>query len=198
MNTLKFITPIMFFAAIFASGFWLARAGTIEESGPPIPPISRVQAMSDLATQRVQITDSVTGENEHWLVRWLLHGEAVLGVDLSQAKYSSVDEKDRKATLSLPAAHVISSKVDHHRSAEMSVKRKTWIPLSGLQSLREEVWQSADEKVGRLANHEGYMEATKLQAERVLDKLYQDVGWSVSYQWESTSSPGVAPDHGER
>jgi hypothetical protein len=144
--------------------------------------------MSDLATLRVQIADSITGENEHWEVQWMLHGEAVLGVDLSQATYTSIDEKNRKATLSLPASHVISSKVDHHRSVEMCAKPKTWLPSPGLKSLRDEVWKHADEKVARLAHHDGYMEATKLQTERVLNELFRHVGWSVSYQWKSPDS----------
>ena len=109
--------------------------------------------MSDLATLRVQIADSLTGENKHWEVRWMLHGEAVLGVDLSRATYVSVDDENRRAVLSLTKAHVISSKVDHHRSVELTAKQKTLLPSPGLKSLRDEVWQHADEKVARLAGH---------------------------------------------
>jgi hypothetical protein len=122
----------------------------------------------------------------------MLHGEAVLGVDLSRATYTSVDEGSRKATISLPVPQVISSKVDHHRSAEISVKQQSWIPSRGLKSLRDEVWQHADDKVARLAQHEGFHEATRLRAEHVLNKLFQDVGWSVSYEWETASSSAEA------
>ncbi|HRX79946.1 MAG TPA: DUF4230 domain-containing protein, partial [Pirellulaceae bacterium] len=135
-------------------------------------------------------SDSVTGENEHWKVRWMLYGEAILGVDLSQASYATIDEKNRTATLSLPSAHVIASKVDHHRSAELSATQKTLIPSPGLKSLRDDVWQHADDKVARLAAHDGYLEATNLQAERVLGKLFRDMGWGVTCEW----TPHISPD----
>jgi len=185
MKTTKIIVPVSFLLAVFLGGFWLASAKSPKEPGLPLPPISRIQAMSDLATLRVQIADSLKGENEHWEVHWMLHGEAVLGVDLSRATYVPVDKDNRQATLSLPEAHVVSSKVDHHRSAELNAKQKTWLPSPGLQSLRDEAWKHADEKVAWLARDEGYLEATKLQAERVLDRIFRDVGWSVSYEWRS-------------
>ena len=150
--------------------------------------------MSDLATIRVRIADTITGKNDHWEVRWMLHGEAVLGVNLAQARYVSVDEEHRKVTLSLPECHVISSKVDHHRSEELSAKRLSWIPSPGLQSLRDDVWRSADEKVYRLAQHEDYLDATRLQTERALCQLFQGVGWSIEYEWRSKDAE---PPHAE-
>ena len=185
MNAIKIMVPLTILGAVFLSGIWFTSAMLTKDSGPPIPPISRIQAMSDLATLRVQIADSFIGENEHWEVRWMLHGEAVLGVDLSHATYISMDEDNRRAVLSLPKAHVISSKVDHHRSVELAAKQKTLLPSPGLKSLRDEAWQHADEKVARLARHEGYLEATTLQAERVLDHLFRDVGWTITYEWRA-------------
>ncbi|WP_417385383.1 DUF4230 domain-containing protein [Gimesia sp.] len=198
MNKYSFITSFVIIATVFGAGFWFAYGGQSGTSHPPVPPITRIHALSDLATLRVQIADSISGNNEHWEVSWMLHGEAVLGVDLSLASYTSVDAQNRKATLSLPAPHVISSKVDHHRSAEIGVKQKTWLPSPGLKSLRDEVWLHADEKVARLANHDGYLQATKLQAERVLCKLFQDVDWSVSYEWQTAVEPSAKPIQVER
>mgnify|MGYP006419290783 CR=1 FL=1 len=190
MSTFKLITPVAILLVVFGGGIWFASAGLSDKPAPPVPPIARIQEMSDLATQRVHLSDSIIGENDHWKVRWMLHGEAVLGVDLSQARYASIDEKNRTATLALPPAHLISSKVDHHRSAEISATQKTWIPSPGLKSLRDDVWRNADEKVARLAVHDGYLEATNLQAERVLGKLFRDMGWNVSCEW----TPHVSGD----
>lgn len=191
MNPFKNVATLVILVSVFVAGIWYAHAGISGPSGRSVPPISQIQTMSDLATLRVQITDSMIGENDHWEVHWLLHGEAVLGVDLSQARYSSVDEHTRKAVLSLPIPHVIASKVDHHRSKELTVRRKTWVPSPGRQSLRDEVWQHADEKIARIAADEGYQEATKLQVQHVLDNLFQDVGWNVSYQWDGSNVPYI-------
>src|SRR5262249_27024548 len=87
--------------------------GQSPAASPPLPPIVQVQSMSELATTRVRIADCIDGENENWRVKWVLHGEVVLGVDLSQAQYAEVSEGNRTATLSLPLPHLISSKVDH-------------------------------------------------------------------------------------
>lgn len=190
MTMFKILSPVTILIAVFGSGVWFAYGNFFNQSGPPVPPIARIQEMSDLATQRVHLSDSITGENGHWKVRWMLHGEAVLGVDLSQARYASIDEKNRTATIALPSAHLISSKVDHHRSAELSVTQKTWIPSPGLKSLRDDVWRYADEKVARLVAHDGYLEATNLQAERVLSKLFRDMGWNVKCEWKPHVSPG--------
>lgn len=155
-------------------------------SDPPLPPIVQVQMMSDLATTRVQISDFIEGENNHYQARWDLRGEAVLGVDLSKAKYASINEKSRTAAIILPAPHLISSKVDHERSKELFLKSKTIIPvgIEGARSLREEVWKHADKKFQRLAQNEGYLEATRVQAERVLNRLFTDLGWTITYKWE--------------
>lgn len=189
MNTFKLFFPFVIFTTLFGAGFWFACAGMAEQNRPIVPPISRIQTMSDLATLRVQIADTLVGKNEYWEISWMLHGEAVLGVDLSQATYASVDEEERELKLSLPAPHVISSKVDHHRSAEIAVKQNTLLPLPGRKSLRDEVWLHADEKVARLAKHDGYMEATKLQAERCLSNLLQELGWTATYEWQASADP---------
>ena len=165
---------------------WELRAEKHPEDAPQLPSISRIQAMSDLATLRVQISDSISGENKYWSGRWMLHGEAVLGVDLTKAEYSSIDEKNREVTLQLPVPHVVSSKVDHERSTEVSLDAKGWhLGIApGAKSLRDEVWRKADQKIARLAASGDYWETTRMQTERVLDDLFDDLGWSVIYEWE--------------
>jgi hypothetical protein len=204
MNPLRLIPPIVILVVVFVGGFWYAHARVSEPPRPPVPPISQIQTMSDLATLRVQLADFLVGENEHWEARWMLHGEAVLGVDLSQARYGSLDEQNRKVTLSLPTPHVISSKVDHHRSAEISVRQKTWIPSPGLKSLRDDVWRNADEKIARIAKQDGYHDATRRQAEHVLNAIATDAAgnvyvtggfrarWTSTRGRESSTSPAAA------
>ena len=84
--------------------------------------------------------------------------------------------------------------MDHHRSVELTAKQKTLLPSPGLKSLRDEVWQHADDKVALLAGHEGYLEATTLQAERVLDRLFRDVGWMITYEWRTNDRIDAAVD----
>lgn len=147
------------------------------------PPINLIQAKSDLAALSVQIHTFIIGTNDHWQVRWLIQGEALIGTDLSNVKYKSVDKINRRVTLCLQQSHVISSKLHHDRCAELSVAQLTIIPLPGLKSLRDEVWWRADEKVKRLAHNQSYLKDAMLQTEKVLDHLFREVDWTVSYDW---------------
>lgn len=158
-----------------------------EKSKPikPVPAISQIQMLSDLATLRVQLTDSMKGENNRWDVQWLLHGEAVLGVDLSKAAYASIDESSRIAFILLPEPHLISSKVDHDRSMELIAKRKTWVPLPGLKSLRDDAWKHGDPIIANLALDDNYVLAAKLQTEKVIKDLFSGTGWQMKCEWPS-------------
>jgi hypothetical protein len=151
----------------------------------PLPPtiITQIRGMSDLATTEVHLSDFIEGENDHYLGRWTLHGIVVLGVDLSQATYVKTDEQSHRVTLSLPNPHIVNSKVDHERSEELYIRSKVWFPLSDKQLLRNEVWKHADRKVQRLGMEIGYTERAKVQAERVLSKLFEGIGWKVDFEW---------------
>ena len=149
----------------------------------PPPSIAQIQSMSELATTRVHLTDSIEGENAHYVGRWTLHGEVVLGVDLSEARYTKVDVANQRATLQLPQPHQNSSKVDHERSEEISIKWKVWVPTSREQLLRDQVWTEAGRKIQRLGEEVGYRERAKVQAERALDHLFEGVGWKVDFEW---------------
>lgn len=170
------------------------------DQGPPLPPIVRIQAMSDLATTRVLISDFIEGQNEHFEGKWLLYGEATLGVDLSKTSYSKIDDSARTATLSLPAPHLISWKVDPDRSTEIYVRERgyfQWMVSTGNRKmLRDEIWKQADRKIQRLAQDPGYTEIAKLQAENVLRSLFGGLQWKIAFQWpspggEAGSIPGV-------
>ncbi len=166
------------------------------QSGPPLPPILRIRNMSDLATTRVQIADFIEGENNNYKVKWALYREAVLGVDLSKANYVDINKGERTA-IELPIPHVISSKVDHERSTELVAESKWIVPVAGIgwKSLRDEAWKHADRKIERLAHDEGYIEMSKLQAERVLEKLFDELGWKLQCKWcNEKESPPLTPE----
>jgi hypothetical protein len=84
-------------------GFVLSVLGLLGVSGPGSeapgklpPPIAQIQSMSDLATTRVHISTYIEGDNNHFEGRWALHGEVVLGVDLSQVSYGKLDQETRR------------------------------------------------------------------------------------------------------
>jgi hypothetical protein len=169
--------------ALWLVGGLSAKAAPGRDPLPP-PVIEQIRGMSDLATTGVHISDFVEGENDHYFGRWSLHGEVVLGVDLSRARYSGADDRARHVTLVLPQPHLVSSKVDHDRSEELYIRSKVWFPLSDKQVLRAEVWKFADRKIQKLGLELGYAERAKVQAERVLARLYEGAGWKVDFEWQ--------------
>lgn len=180
-----FSIAILFFVplALWLIGVPVPGSPRTASSKPP-PSIAQIQSMSDLATTRVHLSDYIEGENNHYSGRWSLHGEVILGVDLSAVRYANVDNEARRAILQIPQPHVISSKVDHERSEEVYLKAKVWMPMSDKRLLRDEVWKQADRKIEKLGHETGYMERAKVQTERALEQLFEGVGWKVDCEWQ--------------
>jgi hypothetical protein len=173
------------------SGLWYVSSSRLPAAPAPVippPPIAVIQGMSELATTRVHLSDFIEGENGHYKGKWSLHGEVILGVDLSKVTYVAADSQKREAVLGVPLPKLIQSKVDHERSEEIYMKKVAWIPLSSPKVLRDEIWRHADRKLQRLGEEPEYMERTKSQTESVLQKLFEGVGWTVRVEWQETTS----------
>jgi hypothetical protein len=147
------------------------------------PPIVRIQGMSHLANTKVHITDSIAGENGHYRGKWGLHGEVVIGTDLSRAQYLSADSAKGEAVLLLPTPQVIATKVNHDRSEELYLRQQTVVPLSSPKVFRDEVWMQADQKIRRLGQDPSYVQQAKGDCQRVLEPLYQQLGWRLRIEW---------------
>jgi hypothetical protein len=168
------------------AGFWILGIqppGMAKPLAPP-PPLSVIQNISELATTRVHISDFIEGESKHWRGRWQLHGEVLMGVNLAEVSYLRCDPEKREAVLRLPAPHLIACKVDHERSDEIYMKSLSYFGFSDPKLLRDEVWRHADRKLQQLGQEPGYLERARLQAERVLQQLFQGAGWKVGFEWE--------------
>ncbi len=178
--------------AFLPAGLWVFGVplpGSARAAGPP--PLAAIQNISDLATARVHINDFIEGENRHWRGKWSLHGEVVLGVNLSDAKYLRCDSTTREAVLSLPSPRVISSKIDHERSDEVYMRSLSWTGFSDPKVLRDEVWKRADAKMLQLGQQPGYAERAKVQAERVLEQLFDGLKWKLRVEWQTDTAPSL-------
>lgn len=172
-------------ASIPAWLWWTGVPSPNAQAAAPPPSLATIRNMSELATTRVHISDVITGKNQHWEGKWLLHGELILGVDLAKASYGQTHPETKEAVLRLPPPHLISSKVEHDRSEELFMKSLSWMSFSSdPKLLRDAVWKQADGKLKRLAEEPGYAERAKVQAERVLQDLFGGVGWKVRFEWE--------------
>ena len=192
MALYKSIINVAFIAVLVGASCWYIGKLISNERPIPVPPIAKIQAISDLATLKIQLSDQFYGYNDYWEIVWLLHGEAVLGVDLSKAKYINVDESNQNLTLQLPPPHLVSSKVDHDRTVEIVAKLRYWMPGFGKNKLRAGAWQHADGHIAKLAKDGEYVEQTKAQAEIVISQLLHEINWKADFVWEDESK-GVQP-----
>ena len=120
------VSCVIVLAAV--TGFGLGRRSATIQSVPPSPwesrhaglTIQQIQPLSSLVTTRVDVADVVEGNLVGYTgavkAAILVKGDFLLGVDLTQARFDSVDPDRRTATLLLPRPTLASPRVDHSRT----------------------------------------------------------------------------------
>ncbi len=153
------------------------------------PTIEKLERLSQLVTTRVQIADVLTGEGSGCKGAWLIKGDALLAVNLSQVKITDKHEDTKQATIILPDPQVLQPRVDHSRTRTWSVERVAWLPWHADQdSLRDAVMAEAQRLVAHAAGSTENVQAAKMTTEGVIKALYAEVGWNVAVEW--SSKPG--------
>ncbi len=168
---------------------FLPQPTVIQSQGPTI---ERLEQLSHLVATRVYVADVLIGEGNGCRGVWLVHGDALIGVDLSKATIVTKDDATRKATIRLPQPEILQARVDHERTRTWELKSTTWIPwTSDSDSLRDEVMKHAQRLVARAAASGENLSQAKRSAETVIQGFYSELGWHVSVAWESL--PSEAP-----
>ena len=197
---MKSSTSIIVIVAALAMGWGLATADRAWRSGSDAKSyragltIEQVQALSCLVTTRVEVADvqetRLDGYTGSVKAALLLRGDFLLGVDLSQAKFESVNETARTATLILPQPQVTSPRLDHERTRVFAVLQTgLWqIALGGGQTSGEVVdraYRDTQRFVAAAADDPAMIGRSRQQAESVLAAFFKATGWKVSVRWES-------------
>ena len=80
---------------------------------------------------------------------WLIRGDALLAVNLSQAAIAEKDESAKRATIRLPQPEILQARVDHERTRTWEVRSMVWLPWNAHHDrLRDEVMLQA-QRLGR-------------------------------------------------
>jgi hypothetical protein len=152
------------------------------------PTIEKLEKLSQLVTTRVQVADVLVGEGNGCRGSWLIKGDALLSVNLGQAKITDKQEDAKQATIILPEPQVLQPRVDHSRTRTWSVERVAWLPWSADQdALRDTVYAEAQKLVAYTAASAENISQAKLTAETVLKALYAEVGWTVTVKWDTAT-----------
>jgi hypothetical protein len=189
--TTAFTLSLLIFARLGI--WWLGSPDTTAvREFKAVPAIAAIQQLSELAAIHKHIITTIEGENRHHKGKWHLEGDVILGVDLSKAYYVATDPVARTSILRLPQPHLVSHKVDHDRSFEVSLNSKTWIPLSSQKSMRDDVWAAADRKIQKIGQVPENLIEVKAQAQTVLKNLFDGAGWAITLQWQPAPTEDAA------
>ena len=154
---------------------------TVQSQGPTI---ERLERLNQLVTTRVSVADVLVGEGEGCRGVWLIRGDALIAVDLGQARITARREDAKQATILLPEPEVLQPRVDHQRTRTWEVRRLAWLPWNADQDrLRDTVMAQAQQLVVQAAGSAENIQQAKIAAETILKTLYAEVGWSITVQW---------------
>ena len=125
----------------------------------PGPTVVQLERLQQLVSTRVHVADVLVGESRWLGGSWIIQGDALLAVDMSQAEVTDRDEKARTATIILPHPAVLSPRVNHERTQQWDIKSRSWIPLASLvlgdrTALEKQAMLQAQQLVERAAGSE--------------------------------------------
>lgn len=153
--------------------------------------IEQIQPLSSLVTARIDVADVVettlTGYTGAMKVAILVKGDFLLGIDLSQARFESIDSKRRTAILMLPQPHIQSPRVDHSRTRVFAMNTSgLWqiVPGDeGRSALINRAYADAQQIVASAADDQTLLERSRGQAESMLRAFFTALAWEVEIRW---------------
>jgi hypothetical protein len=157
------------------------------------PTIEQVQALSCLVTTRVDVADvqetHLDGYTGGAQVAMLIKGDFLLGVDLSQARFESVNNAARTVVLVLPQPQITSPRLDHERTKVFRVNQSgLWqIAPGGGQTSGDVIdrgYRDAQRFVAAASNDPSFIGRSRQQAEQVLVAFFNAMGWKVTLRWD--------------
>jgi len=181
-------------AAGWAVRDWLSgwRPGSGTSSWHSGPTIEQVRMLSELVTTRVDVADvqetQISGYTGGIKAAILVKGDFLLGVDLSKARFDSVNAEGRTAVLVLPQPQVSSPRVDHDRTRLLSVgEQGLWKIVPGdaaYTAVIDLAYREAQRIVGAAADQSSLIDRSRRQAQEVLGTFFEAMGWKLKVRWD--------------
>jgi hypothetical protein len=193
------LKTLIIYALVLASGtaggFVLANLELLRSRGvassPPLVTVEQLQSLSHLLTTRVTVSDVLETRLQGWTggmrAALLVHGDFIVSIDLTQARFEAVDGHSRTAILLLPQPQVSRPRLDHDRTRLFAI---TWHGLwqigldHGRQSdLVNRSYAQAQERIADSSGHPQWLEHSRRQAEQVLSSFFEAMGWEITLRW---------------
>lgn len=172
---------------------WHWQRFSVREAPPAFahagPTVQQLERLQYLVSERVHLADVLVGETRWLKGSWIVQGDALIAVDMSQADITAKDDRSRTATICLPTPVVLSARVNHEKTRKWDIRSTSWIPLASLilgnrEQLEQEAMREAQQLVERAAAAPEHIELARRDCEIALREFYRQVDWQVQIDWK--------------
>ena len=166
--------------------FRSGRQSTFTSTGPTI---TELEKLGSLCTLRVHVADVLQLKDERWYGdiqgAWIVKGDALVAVDLRQAKIQEKDVQARSAVILLPAPQLLSPRVDHEKTRTYDFHAGVFRSPTYSRQLRDQAMIEAQKLIAFAAEGQAGDAASiaRRQAEDIIRNFYSLVGWKVDIRW---------------
>ncbi len=164
------------------AGLLTGRSATIDVSSPSI--VEKIRQLSRLETVNYSLDKIVGGERQSaYLPDFLVgdklllvaHGEVIAGVDLSLLKADDVVVNGDSVRVRLPAAQVLTTRIDNSRTRIYS--RTTGLLVPADPNLESEVRLAAEQQIAQAALADGILDKARQNAQTSVSVLLHGLGF---------------------
>ena len=158
------------------------RSTSIDVTSPAV--VDKIRQLSRLETVVYSLDKIVSGSRENAYIPDFLvgdklllvaHGEVIAGVDLSQIQPGDVSVRGDRATVRLPAAQVLTTRIDNGRTRIYS--RATGLLVPADPNLESEVRLAAEQQITQAALSDGVLEKARQNARASVSALLYGLGF---------------------
>lgn len=171
---------------------WLRAPPANEMSSAPT--IEHLKPLASLVTTEVHITDALTtsivGKTGELRTAVIVHGDALISIDLSLARIEQIDDQIRTLVIVLPPPHVIQARVDHNRTRIFDIQATgLWsiVPSdTGRAELLDQAMRQAQAIIHRAAGEPKVIARARARAVQLICAfMKRSSNWSVDVTWSA-------------
>ena len=167
------------------SGLWTALTHRSQQIGvSQASVVNRIQQLERLETVVYSMDKVVTGKRENSILPdflagdrllLLVHGEVIAGIDFSALPPSAVKIDGKSVRLKLPAAQVLTTRLDNDKTRVYS--RETGLLVPTDPDLESEVRREAEHQLRSAALVDGILETAQKNARSTVTSLLEGMGF---------------------
>jgi hypothetical protein len=169
----------------------LSRSPITPVHSEPVPTLESIRQLSSLMVTRVAVADvsqtRIDGYSGGITAIIVIHGDYLLGIDLSKAKFVSVDKSEKSIVLLLPSPTVSSPRLDQEKTRLLYLTRQgLWAILpgeAGQEAVVNHAYRHAQAVVASAGNDPHLREEARHHAESTLGSFLAAIGWKVTVRW---------------